>query len=161
MAQFPLFLELEGRVVLLIGHGPQTEDKLEKLRPFGAEILRLDRLREEDLERKPALVVAGDLPLEESEIISRLCIERNIPVNVVDVPRLCSFYFPAMVREGDLTVAIGTGGKSPAFAMLLKRRIREILPKNCGELLNRLGALRGKRSSAELKELAREAFEEE
>jgi precorrin-2 dehydrogenase/sirohydrochlorin ferrochelatase len=68
--------------------------------------------------------------------------ERRLPVNVVDRPELCSFIVPAVARQGSLTLAVFTGGRSPMMA----RRIREELQAQYGpeyaEMLDLLGALR-------------------
>ena len=159
MAHFPMFLELKDRVVLLVGNGPECDYRWNKLQGFGAEILRLEKLTEADFEKNPALVVAGDLPMEENQRIHDLCKARNIPLNVVDVPPLCTVYFPAMIRRGDLMVAIGTEGKSPATAVVLKRRIEQEIPDRCGEILDWLGSLRGRCGKAVLKAAAQKAFE--
>ena len=68
--------------------------------------------------------------------------ERGIPVNVVDDPVLCTFYAPAVIRRGDVLIAISTGGQAPALA----RRLREILEGTVdpayGELASLLAELR-------------------
>ena len=71
----------------------------------------------------------------EAERISRLCRERNIPVNVVDVPALCTFYFPAVITRGELTVSVSTAGRSPAAAAYLKKQVETVLPDATEEIL--------------------------
>lgn len=142
MSYFPLCIDLTGAVVLLVGDGPQTEEKRLRLSGFQAELRRLPRLEQADLDCGPAMVIIGDTPLPEAEAYQRLCLANSIPVNVVDVPSLCTFYFPALVQQGDLTVGICTGGKSPGLAACLRRRLEAWLPRRTGEILQWLYALR-------------------
>ncbi len=142
MGYFPLCVDLSDKTVLLVGSGSQIQDKEAKLRPFGPRIIRREILSAEDLNENPALVVAGDLPWEEARKVAALCSRRNIPVNVVDAPDLCSFVFPALISEGPLTVSVSTGGEAPAAAAYLRRKIQEQLPDKTEEILLWLGQLR-------------------
>lgn len=142
MSYFPLCINLTEATVLLVGNGPQIQEKREKLLPFGACLVQTDTLAAQQLEPRPALVVIGDLDEAEAERCSLLCRERNIPVNVVDIPRLCTFYFPALISRGDLTVAVTTGGKSPGFAASLRRRLEAVIPARSGEILDWLWQFR-------------------
>lgn len=74
--------------------------------------------------------------------VATACRARHIPVNVVDEPALCDFYFPALVRRGALVVGVGTGGKSPAFARAVKQHIDALLPQDLGTRLEAAGAER-------------------
>lgn len=142
MGYFPLCIDISGKTVLLVGHGPQTRDKAEKLRPFSPRLVCRDTLSEEDLTPPPAFLVAGDLPFAEAERVSLLCKERRIPVNVVDLPELCTFSFSAMITAGDLTVSVSTGGKNPVAAALLRRRLESCIPDRTEEILLWLSDLR-------------------
>ena len=143
MGHFPLFLDLTDTPVLLVGHGPESDFKAQKLLPFCPKLRRLDHLTEGDLTPAPAFVVAGDLSREESEAISRLCRKRSIPVNVVDKTDLCSFYFPALISRGPLTIGVSTAGVSPAAAALLRQQFEAQLPDRTEEILQWAGTLRG------------------
>lgn len=142
MSYFPLCIDLTDATVLLVGNGPQIQEKLEKLHSFQANLLCLDCLTEADLQKDPAMVIIGDLPFSVAQTYSDLCRARNIPVNVVDIPQLCSFYFPALIQRGDLTLGITTGGKSPGFAARLRRKLECHIPQASGDILNWLQALR-------------------
>lgn len=153
MRCFPVCMDVDGERVVLAGTGRHAREKLDKLLPFGCRIdlyavtgfedaealpqVRLIRreLRTEDLTPAPVFVVCADLPQESAEEVSRYCRAHQIPVNVVDVPSLCSFYFPAMITKGSLTVAISTDGKSPAVAALLRKWIEPQLPDRMEEIL--------------------------
>lgn len=139
MSSFPMCINLTGKPVFLVGSGPQIREKAEKLRPFGPQLIPKDDITAADLQEAPALVVAGDLEEREAERISALCREHRIPVNVVDRPELCSFFFPALICRGDLTVSVSTGGSSPGLAACLGRRIAEQLPDRTEEILDWLG----------------------
>ena len=67
---------------------------------------------------------------------------RGILVNVVDVPELCDFYYPATVRRRALTIAVSTEGESPTLAQRLRDEIRDLLPEDVEEAVTRLGAER-------------------
>lgn len=159
MSHFPMCIDLTGKPVLLVGSGAQCQDKYEKLLAFSPEILRIPHLEEEHLDLPPVLVVAGDLDEEEAARVSRLCRSRGIPVNVVDRPELCSFFFPALVCRGDLTVAVSTGGRSPAAAAHLRRRIKQSLPDRTGEIIQWLSELRGRVPGSVLRSAAQTAFQ--
>ena len=68
--------------------------------------------------------------------------ERGILVNVADAPSLCTFYAPAVVRQGPVTVAIGTGGASPALARQLRRSLQEQFGPEYGPYLDLLKRVR-------------------
>lgn len=141
MAYFPLCINLEGSNVLLLGEGKAMQEKQTILQAFGANIRLLSEVPESgafseaDLEPRPALVVVADMPLEEKVRISGLCKARGIPVNVVDIPELCSFYFPSLMTRGELTVAVSTGGKSPGGAAWLRRYLEKHIPDQTEEIL--------------------------
>lgn len=153
MAYFPVFCDLNGREVLLYGGNRKILEKLDKLRSFGPKlkvicpepdaevaafpgvILERRTFRPEDLEENPAMVILSLEDGQMAETVSRACRQRNIPVNAVDKPELCSFYFPALIVEGDLTVGISTAGVSPAAAVVLKERIRKSIPSRAAEIL--------------------------
>lgn len=166
MGSFPMCINLTGRRVLLVGNGPQIREKEARLLPFGAELIRLDRLAPEDFSPRPAMVVAGDLPPDEAGRIAALCEGHGVPVNVVDQPRLCSFTFPAMALQGEVTVAVSTGGRSPAAAVCLRDHLAQHLPERTGEILDWLARLRADlrltcpdhRRAALLQALAEAAF---
>jgi len=66
----------------------------------------------------------------------------EILVNAVDDPPFCDFYFPSVVRRGDLQIAISTAGASPALAQRLRKEINALLPLDTGDWLAELGNLR-------------------
>lgn len=152
---FSLCMDLHGKTVLVAGSGPLAREKVETL-PFGARLRLFDMdwepcaqieavgrpLEENDLAGPVSFVVVGDAPRREQERISALCIARSIPVNVVDVPELCSFYFPALYTNGAMTVAVSTAGKSPSAAIWMKQAVAKLTPSHTAEILEWAFALR-------------------
>jgi len=74
--------------------------------------------------------------------VYRDAVDLNILCNAVDDPPNCDFYFPSVVRRGNLQVAISTAGESPALAQQLRKEIDEQLPDDLGPWLDDLGELR-------------------
>jgi siroheme synthase-like protein len=164
MGYFPMCISLKGKHILLAGEGNIAKEKLNILLSFDADIyifsnlgfsdpesvsednLKIHIIRrtltEQDLELHPAFVVVADVADSEKERISALCHQKNIPVNVVDVPTLCSFYFPAIIQKGDLTVSVSTGGKSPGAASYLRHQLEPHIPDRTDEILEWLSNLR-------------------
>lgn len=148
MGYFPMCMDITGRPVILLGNGEQIREKAERLAPFSPRMIRLDRLTESDLDAQPVFVVAGDLDETDAEKAAALCAQRRIPINVVDVPRLCTFSFPSMIVQGDLTVSISTGGKAPGAAACLRGIIERAIPAKTGSILNWLAHIRPEIRSA-------------
>jgi precorrin-2 dehydrogenase / sirohydrochlorin ferrochelatase len=145
---FPLFLKLRGRRCLVVGAGKISEGKIAGLLEAGARVdvlapratpqieqwhkkrkIRLTRrrFRPSDL-RHAFLVVAATNSLKVHRAIYQEAQRRNVLCNIVDVPALCDFYYPAVVRRGQLQIAISTAGASPSLA----RRLREEMEKTFG-----------------------------
>ena len=144
MAYFPFFVDLSGQRGLIVGGGTVALRKAEKLLPYGPELtvvapepipaltalpvtLERRRVRETDLEGASFVIAATD-DREENHRISALCQGRKIPENVVDDKEACSFLFPALVRRGNLSVGVSTGGSSPTAATKTKDRASHSTP---------------------------------
>ena len=130
MALFPLFVELDGLDILIVGGGQVAKRKALSLAEYGALVrlvapkfcreleedgsFRLTRrgFLESDLEGA-SLVISATGDRELNRCVSLLCRERGLPVNVVDEPADCSFIFPALLRRGALSAGITTGGVQP------------------------------------------------
>ena len=87
------------------------------------------------------MVAATDNP-DVNRAIFKEATEKNILCNAVDDPPFCDFYFPSVVRRGDLQIAISTAGASPALAQRLRKEINAQLPFDVGDWLTDLGNLR-------------------
>lgn len=127
----PVFVQLDGRPVILVGAGAAAEAKRRLLERAGAVIVG-----EEDDAR--LAVVACDDP----EPVATRLRDRAILVNVADRPDLCDFTLPAIVERDPVTVAIGTGGRSAGLAAALRQRLEALLPASLGRLAGSLFAAR-------------------
>lgn len=165
MPLFPIFLDLRGKKVLIVGGGHVALRKAERLAPYGASITAVApefapgfaalsgvtalerRFQPGDVEGA-ALVIAATDDAELNAAVSELCAWEGIPVNVVDDLALCSFVFPALVRRGELSVGISTGGASPSAAQYIRRLVEEQVPGGFEEILDFLAARRAQLKSA-------------
>lgn len=156
MTLFPFFEDIENKYFLLVGGGRVAKGKLKRLRQFTDKIIIIaektditgykvfkKQFEESDLKLGDYVIAASD-DRELNKRISLLCREMRIPVNVVDAPELCTFIFPSLIKHGDLTVGICTGGKSPAASKYIRREIENILPENIESIIDEMGALREK-----------------
>lgn len=162
MGYFPFFMDIEGRKGVIVGGGPVAARKAEKLLAFGPRLSVIAaRFGEElrgierrypisllekdyeagDLEGAAFVIAATDDGVLNGEIAD-WCRARNTPVNVVDDREKCTFFFPALVKEGPLTVGISTDGKGPAAAAYLRGRVERCLPEGIGAVIDLLGQLR-------------------
>ena len=133
MRHCPIFLDLRGRQVLLLGDGEIAERKAEPLRMAGAEICQKSAFSASDLDGC-VLAVGADAPEAELQALSREAQLRGIPVNVVDRPELCSFITPAMIDRDPITIAVSSGGAAPILARMLRARIEAMIPPAYGRL---------------------------
>ncbi|HEX2924228.1 MAG TPA: glutamyl-tRNA reductase, partial [Chloroflexota bacterium] len=90
------------------------------------------------------LAVAATSDSEVNRAVAAEASERNILVNVVDVPDLCNFIVPSVIRRDELTVAISTGGLSPSLAKHIRQKLEETLVPEYGAFLRMLGTLRAR-----------------
>ncbi len=162
MSLFPLFLKLTARPTVVIGAGYLAESKIESLLAAQAHVkvvaprvnARIRELAdggEIQLEERPyragdvaeafLAVAATDDPAVNRAVFAE-AEAANVLVNAVDDPPFCDFYFPSVVRRGDLLVAISTAGQSPALAQRLRKEINALLPLDTGDWLTELGNLR-------------------
>lgn len=144
---FPVFIDMEGRLVLVAGGGRIALRRVRTLLRFGAKIRviapRLCRELEdmekdrmiciEQREYKPgdikgaAFVLAATDSREVNRQIWGDCREKGIPVNVSDNRELCDFYFPSVVMTEDAVIGISSGGEDPGRTKELRRRIEKTL----------------------------------
>ncbi|WP_159995075.1 siroheme synthase CysG [Roseomonas sp. 18066] len=133
MRHFPIFLDLQGRDVLLLGEGEALAAKARLLTEAGARLREAARFTPALLDGV-ALACAAGAPEEDLRALSDECRARGIPVNVVDRPALCSFITPAIIDRDPVTVAIGTAGAAPLLARLLRQRIEAVLSPGLGRV---------------------------
>ncbi|MFQ5431811.1 MAG: bifunctional precorrin-2 dehydrogenase/sirohydrochlorin ferrochelatase [Nitrospinota bacterium] len=146
---YPVMMDLKGRDCVAVGGGEVAARKVEMLISCGANVTVVAPELEKSLQelvsshkvkhintpyRKghlngACLVIASTDNTDVNRAVYDDASAAGIPVNVVDVPELCSFIVPAVVERGDLILAVSTSGKSPAMA----KRIRKELQKQFGD----------------------------
>ena len=162
MSLFPMFLKLTARPCVVVGAGRIAESKIESLLQAEAHVTVI---APEALPRVQEWAANGDITWMEREYRAGdlagafLCVAAtatpevnravyveanaaNIICNAVDDPPFCDFYFPSIVRRGELQIAISTAGESPALAQRLRKELNAQLPLDLGEWLMELGRLR-------------------
>ncbi len=161
-ALFPMFVKLDGRKCILVGAGKIAGQKLESLLASGADVLIVapaasDAIQElaqhgrvtwtqaefqaEHLQGASLVIAATGNPAVNQAVYSAAQ-QRGIFCNSVDEPERCDFYYPALVRRGDLQIAISTAGKSPALAQRIRKELEEQFDSSYISWLNWLGTVR-------------------
>jgi siroheme synthase-like protein len=142
---FPMFMKLEGRRVVVVGAGKVGAPKIGGLIETGARIrviaqdagaavrqwaregkieLDLRAFSNADLDGAFLAVVAT----ASRNLNERIYFEaqrRGVLCNVVDVPDLCDFFYPSVVRRGDLQIAVSTAGQSPSLAQKIRQQLEQ------------------------------------
>jgi precorrin-2 dehydrogenase/sirohydrochlorin ferrochelatase len=162
MDLFPIFLKLTARPCLVIGAGNLAESKIQSLRAANGKVTVIapeasthiiEMAASGEVEWHQRAYAAGDvqnyfLVVTATNVpaVNRAVFleaqTNNIICNAVDDPPFCDFYFPSVVRRGDLQIAISTAGASPALAQRLRKEINAQLPLDAGDWLTDLGNLR-------------------
>lgn len=161
---YPLFLDLLGRKCVVVGAGEVAARKTVRLLECGARVTVVgkspgagitglndegvidlidEEYREEYLDGAFLVIGATD----NGDVNRRVyedAEERGMLVNIVDCPELCNFILPALLRRGDLTVAVSTGGRSPVMARRIRNELETKLDEGYGPMLRLMGDLRGK-----------------
>jgi len=162
MAYLPIFLDLRAKRCLVIGGGAVAERKVLSLLEADAAVMvvspalsdmlqtlavqgRIIHVEREysatDLNGVALVFAATDDPALQRKVAANAA-ERSIPVNVADVPELCSFITPAVIRRGRLQLAVSTGGASPALAARIRRELEDEFGPEYAVVLEVLAAAR-------------------
>ena len=165
---YPMMVELAGRRCVVVGGGAVAERKVRRLLEFRAAVTvvspaataplerlawagRLEFLRRPvriaDLRGAFLVVAATDNP-EVNRRVVRAATRRGALVNVADDPAACTFQVPSIIRRGDLTIAISTGGGSPALAKRLRERLEATIGPEYEAYLAALRQLRARAREA-------------
>ncbi len=159
---YPVYLDLGDRLAVVVGGGAVAARKIRTLVDYGARVAVIAPVAVPELERFAAEgivslerrgYVRGDLEgafivvcATDSEEVNRAVYaeaeQRGCLVNVVDVPELCNFIVPSIVRRGQLQLAISTGGAAPAVAKRLRRHVEEHVGEEWGPYVELLGEVR-------------------
>ncbi|MCC7410268.1 MAG: uroporphyrinogen-III C-methyltransferase [Gammaproteobacteria bacterium] len=163
MPQLPIFIEVSGRSCVVVGGGDVAARKVDRLLRCGAAVTviapslehaqmrlwadsgRITVIAREfsatDLDTAWIAIAATDAA-GVNEAVAAAADSRNVPVNVVDHPALCSFVVPSIVERLPVQIAVSTGGASPVLARLLRARLESIIPAAYGELAAMMADLR-------------------
>lgn len=131
-------LQCGARVMVI---SPEVTSALSELADQGRIELELRAYRSTDLDKAFLVIGATDDQMlnrqihRDAEAAQRLC-------NIADQPALCNFVLPSIINQGDLSIAISTAGKSPAFAKHLRRQMTDQFGPEYGQMLELMGAIR-------------------
>jgi uroporphyrin-III C-methyltransferase / precorrin-2 dehydrogenase / sirohydrochlorin ferrochelatase len=154
MKFLPMFFDIVGRPCLVVGGGEVAARKVGQLLSANGQVCvvapslnpaLVSMLTEGKIEHKCVefraelledcvLVIAATDDTAVNEEVSKLAQARQLPVNVVDNPSLCSFIMPSVVDRDPVQIAISTGGASPVLARLLRARLESTIPSAYGRL---------------------------
>lgn len=139
IASLPLFHQISGKQVLVLGDGPAAEPKRRLVERAGGVIVE-DFARAVDEGIRIAFIAFEDATACEVAAINARC--AGMLVNVVDRPELCDFTTPSILDRDPLLIAIGTGGASAGLAKHVRLRLERVLPETLGLLAKALEAAR-------------------
>ncbi|RKY09760.1 MAG: hypothetical protein DRP56_02190 [Planctomycetota bacterium] len=162
MPKFPIYLDMKGRRGVVIGAGSVAVRKVQALHEAGARVTvvaeRIDPAGSDAIDLADVelilslysknylvgatLVIAATNDSTLNRQIYHDCQELQILCNVVDQPELCDFYTPAVVKRGDLHIAIGTDGNCPAYAGHIRRKLDMLFTETHGRFLEQLQKVR-------------------
>ena len=156
---FPAFLDLRGRRCLVVGGGPVGERKVRALLECGARVVvvspgvtpelaslaaggRIEHwaraFRRSDARGCTLAVAATGDPFVDRAVAAAARPWRVL-VNVVDEPEHCDYILPSVLRRGELQIAVSTGGRSPALAREIRRRLEGLFGPEYADLVRRVG----------------------
>lgn len=159
MNYYPAFLNLQGKKAVVVGGGKIAERKVLSLLKAGAAVTIVSpsttprlckektrkslthiarNYRKGDLKGSFLVIAATDDPL----VNTRVANDAPSLVNVVDVPKECSFIAPSVIKQGPLTIAISTGGISPAFSKTIRQELEKIYGPEIGKYLSFVDSVR-------------------
>ncbi len=158
MKLYPVMVNMEGRLAVVVGGGEVAARKVADLLDSGAKVKvispeinndivklkssgSLELLKREyeygDLDGA-ALVFSATNDRSVNELVFMEAEGRNIFINAVDDPDNCSFYVPSFTRKGDFLFALSTAGASPAYAARIRRELEKQIPEEIDILLDKL-----------------------
>lgn len=156
---YPIFIKLNHKLCIVVGGGEVAYRKVTALLQAEADVVvispEISPKFENLLQTKQIKYLArgfqsGDLKgafvviaaTNNTAVNQRIWDEANrlnLLVNVVDVPEFCNFYVPAIIREGDVAVAISTNGKAPYLSKKLRLKLQSLLSSwNLGTLVEQI-----------------------
>ncbi|MCX5840275.1 MAG: bifunctional precorrin-2 dehydrogenase/sirohydrochlorin ferrochelatase [Deltaproteobacteria bacterium] len=162
MKYYPVNLNMTNKRCVVVGGGDIAERKVERLLECGAQVTvvsksltpllkarkktgqmdHIDRDYEDQALDGAFMVIGATDQNDVNERISKDAMARGLLVNIVDDPDRCNFILPSLVQQGDLSIAVSTGGKSPALAKKLRKELEKQYGPEYQTLLVIMGILR-------------------
>ncbi|OHB86083.1 MAG: siroheme synthase [Planctomycetes bacterium RIFCSPHIGHO2_02_FULL_40_12] len=156
---YPIYLDVKGKRCVIVGGGKVAYRKVCSLKESGADVIvvspdicsemadvegitLIKTKYEEKFLRGALLVIAATDNEAVNEKVALDAGKRNLIVNVVDHPELCSFIVPSTINRGDLCISISTGGASPAVAKSIREKLEDVFGSEYEEYLNLLTKMR-------------------
>lgn len=164
MKFLPIFLDVKNLPCLVVGGGdvaarkvelllrsqasvtvvaPRLCPALEELKSAG-KLVHVDASFDEGQVGGQRVVIAATDDEVTNRSVAEAAKQKNIPVNVVDSPALCTFIMPAIIDRSPVIVAVSSGGASPVLARLLRARLESLVPASYGRLASLVGSFRDK-----------------
>lgn len=177
MQNYPIFVDLKKQPCLVVGGGSVALRKIRLMLSAGAKITVVapnicQELRDEfgdQIAHHPRdfadddiagyrLITAATNNEQVNRRVSELAQAKNVPVNVVDQPELCSFITPSIVDRSPVLIAISTGGGAPVLARLLRSKLEAFIPDSYGQLADAMNGYRARLKELVLTERERRQF---
>ncbi|PIP38237.1 MAG: siroheme synthase [Desulfobacterales bacterium CG23_combo_of_CG06-09_8_20_14_all_51_8] len=161
---YPVNLDIKDRNCLVVGGGPVAARKVKTLMDCGAVVTVVSLEFSESFQKiaqTPRLIML-QRPYETNDLAGKFLVigatsneslnrqinadaeRRNMLCNIADVPDICNFILPSIIRRGDLCIAVSTSGKSPAFAKKLRKDLETFFGDEYARFLLLMGAIRKK-----------------
>lgn len=151
---FPIFIKLRDSRCVVVGGGAVARHKVNMLLKAGAQVTVIAPQLETELAQwrdtgriaqvaarfAPEhldgcrLVIAATNDAKVNREVSVAAQVRNIPVNVVDAPALCTFVIPSLINRSPIVIAVSSGGKAPLLARMLRAKLETMVPASYGRL---------------------------
>jgi len=162
MGKYPILLKMAGRRAVLIGAGSVAVRKAQPLLDAGARLVvvaeHIDDILTTLCHKTSSRLIKGayskDYLVGASLVIAATdnhalnkriyddCQELEILCNIVDKPEFCDFFVPAVVKRGDLQIAVSTDGNCPAYAGHIRKKLEKIFTDDHARFVQELGAIR-------------------
>lgn len=162
MSLFPIFVKMAGRPALVVGGRALAVSKIEALLEAGAKVtvvaptaaasvVEWQRCGEVEWQsrefevsdvRAKSIVFAATGRREVDRHVFDVCRASSVWCNAIDDPEYCDFYSPAIVRRGDLQIAVSTNGQSPALAQQIRQELEVRFDGSWRERISELGQQR-------------------
>ena len=160
MIYFPIFTDIKNQECLIIGGGDIALRKITLLLKANAKIKCIaktccDSIKKLDIEiverafeisdiKRQKLIVCATDDKELNTLVAKIAGEKNIFINVVDSPNLCTFIMPSIIDRSPVVIAITSSGKAPVLARLIRGKLESTIPAAYGKLADLAGGFRDK-----------------